>query len=612
MRYNVNKQEYAQREIWMIKITKDSVKRFLRKKRIDTLKKEYIRICLIYMIIGITWVFFSDALAMRLFTDKKILLLVNNYKGYLFITVTTIVLYILIEKLIKKVQLAERQLNKSNDELREANEELQSYLDQLTETEEELRAQYEQILDYDKSLGLSEEKYKTLVNQMQLGLGLYEGKLGDDILNYRLIDANSSHEILTGLKKEKIMDMLFKDIHTYMEFENIVKMRRTIKTGEPCRYERYRPATDIYYEILCYKPKENQMAVIINDISERKKLEQRLQFLSYHDQLTGLYNRRFFLKEMDRLDCARYMPLTVTMADVNGLKLINDTFGHTVGDEYIRKIAEIMKIAFRPEDIVCRLAGDEFVILSPNTSEKEADKLIQQYHKLAKNEAVHSVQLSLSIGYSTKKDEEEHIREVYKKAEDYMYKKKIFESPSMRGRTINTMISTLHEKNPREELHSRRVSELCEKMGYVLELSEDKVKELKTVGLLHDIGKIAIEEGILNKPGKLTSEEWEEIKKHPEIGYRILNTVNDMSEMADYVLAHHERWDGKGYPKGLKGQEIPMEASIIAIADTYDAIVSERSYRSALSKEFAISELTKNSGTQFCPDLVHIFVEKVL
>jgi putative nucleotidyltransferase with HDIG domain len=201
--------------------------------------------------------------------------------------------------------------------------------------------------------------------------------------------------------------------------------------------------------------------------------------------------------------------------------------------------------------------------------------------------------------------------EVLKKAEDYMYKKKLFESPSMRGKTIDTIITTLHEKNPREEQHSLRVSQICENMGIILGMSEDEIRELKSVGLLHDIGKIAIDEGILNKNGKLTSEEMEEIRKHPEIGYRILSTVNELSEMADYVLAHHERWDGFGYPKGLKGDEIPKQSLIIAIADAYDAMISDRSYRKALTKEYALSELIKNAGTQFSEDYVKIFVDQV-
>ena len=149
-------------------------------------------------------------------------------------------------------------------------------------------------------------------------------------------------------------------------------------------------------------------------------------------------------------------------------------------------------------------------------------------------------------------------------------------------------------------------------MGEALGLSDYKIKELKTVGLLHDIGKIAIEEHILSKTGKLTDKELNEIKRHPEIGYRILSTVNEMSEMADYVLAHHERWDGKGYPKGLKADEIPLESRIIAIADAYDAMTGDRSYRRPMQPTAVLEELQLNAGTQFDAELVNLFIEKVL
>ncbi len=209
------------------------------------------------------------------------------------------------------------------------------------------------------------------------------------------------------------------------------------------------------------------------------------------------------------------------------------------------------------------------------------------------SEKVGFVDISISFGYKTKKNEKEKIEDIFKDAEDNMYKKKLFEGPSMRGKTIKAIINTLHEKNQGEEEHSSRVSELCKTMGEALGMHEYENEELKSAGLLHDIGKIAIDEKLLNKVGKLTDDEWEEIKRHPEIGYRILNTVNDMADIAMCVLSHHERWDGKGYPKGLKGNEIPIMSRIIAIADAYDVMTSERSYKSAIPKEDCNRGITK-------------------
>ena len=182
----------------------------------------------------------------------------------------------------------------------------------------------------------------------------------------------------------------------------------------------------------------------------------------------------------------------------------------------------------------------------------------------------------------------------------------------MRGRTVDIIIKTLHEKNEELEQHSIRVSSLCVRMGRVLGMSTYKINELKIVGLLHDIGKIAIDENILNKSGKLTESEWKEIKRHPEIGFRILETAKGMSKVAKYVLSHHERWDGNGYPYCLKGNEIPIESRIIGIIDAYDAMTSERVYHAAKSVEDAVTELKRNAGIQFDPKLVRLFIEEVL
>ena len=353
-------------------------------------------------------------------------------------------------------------------------------------------------------------------------------------------------------------------------------------------------------------------AKLEEEVADRQKREEENLYLSYHDVLTGLYNRRFYEEEIKRLDTERNLPISIIMGDVNGLKLVNDAFGHDKGDELLQKAAAAMEGACRKDDIVARWGGDEFVILLPKTKAEEVEGIISRIKVLSSKDRISTLSFSISFGWDTKRKTNEDILKVLKSAEDYMYKHKIIENETLRSNTINTIIKTLHEKNPREEQHSQRVSEICQSIGRELGFSEIKISKLKVVGLLHDIGKIAIDESILNKPGKLTEQERDEIKRHPDIGYRILSTSHDMSELADCILAHHERWDGTGYPKGLKGEAIPTIARIIALADSYDAMTSERSYRKPLSEEVALAEIQKNAGSQYDPEIARIFVEKVL
>lgn len=432
--------------------------------------------------------------------------------------------------------------------------------------------------------------------------------------NGYFVDFKGSKDEAVIISKEELVGKTLWDILP-KEFAdksyNMIKL--TLETNKLQSFEYTIEIDEVsrIFEIRMVKSKEEVIA-IARDITERRKMEQKLDYLSYHDQLTGLYNRRFFEEELKRLNVTRNLPLTIVMADVNGLKLINDSFGHVIGDELLIKVAQVIKDGCREDDIISRIGGDEFVILLPNTSSKDAEMIVNRIRGLASLQKVSSIELSISFGWETKSKEEEEITEIFNKAEDYMYTRKLFEGPSMRSKTINTIISTLHEKNFREEQHSKRVSKICRKMGEVLELSQEDIKELETVGLLHDIGKIAIDEVILNKTQEIENDEWDEIRRHPEIGYRILKTGSDMAEIAEFVLSHHERWDGKGYPKGLKGEEIPLQARIISIADAYDAMSSDRPYRNALREEEIIKEFKENAGTQFDPKLVRIFIEKII
>ena len=348
------------------------------------------------------------------------------------------------------------------------------------------------------------------------------------------------------------------------------------------------------------------------DITERKRIEEEIFYIGYHDQLTGLYNRRFYEEELKRLDVPRSIPLTLVIGDINGLKLINDSFGHNKGDEIIRNAAEVLRKGFRECDIVARIGGDEFGIVLPNTNAEEAEQIIKRVKELVDAVNVSPLELSISFGYDTKTKSGEDVEEIEKSAEDHMYRHKLYESLSMRSQTIDIIMNALVEKSQRELMHSRRVSELCAAFAKKLDMTDTEVNKMRMAGLIHDIGKIGVDETTLNKPQKLDKEEWEEVKKHPEAGWRILTSVNEVSELANFVFEHHEKWDGTGYPRGLRGNEISLEARIIALADAYDAMTNQRSYRGAYNLEEAIVELEQCSGTQFDPKLTRLFVDAIV
>ncbi len=271
-----------------------------------------------------------------------------------------------------------------------------------------------------------------------------------------------------------------------------------------------------------------------------------------------------------------------------------------------------MREECRSDEIVARYGGDEFVILLPKTDVSEAEKLARRLKQSIEQQKVWNLDLSVSIGWDAKTNADSSFSQVISDAETYMYQKKIVEHQSKRSLVIKSILNTLVVKSPREEEHAQRVSQYCEQIGSAYGLSYDQVKTLASAGELHDIGKIATDKHVLDKVSQLTGDEWREIKKHPETGYRILSTASEFANLADAIIAHHERWDGNGYPKGLQGEGIPFMARVIAVADAFDAMTSDRPYRPAMSMQEAAIEMNKYAGTQFDPEIVQVFLTKVL
>jgi diguanylate cyclase (GGDEF)-like protein len=352
-------------------------------------------------------------------------------------------------------------------------------------------------------------------------------------------------------------------------------------------------------------------AVIAEDITMKRKNEEEKEYLRTHDPLTKLSNRVYFEQQMQVLDKEEHDSISMINFDINGLILINEAFGHESGDELIIFVAETLNKVFDEHSVVSRVGGDQFTVISINTTKEEALSKAREVADMVKAYDVHGIQLSISYGIATRVGDED-INTLFLTSENNMYSNKIFESQSYRNNSIKSMIKAYHEKNPREEDHSHRVSKLCEKFGMALGMGDDDINKLKAISHLHDIGKIAIDEAILNKPGKLTADEWETIKKHPEIGARIISTSDEYVVIADDILSHHERFDGQGYPFGISGTKIPIRARIIAIIDAFDAMTSDRPYRKAMPQKEAVEELKRCAGTQFDPELVRVFIREVL
>lgn len=388
-------------------------------------------------------------------------------------------------------------------------------------------------------------------------------------------------------------------------------------------------------------------------MEELDRKNRELTELSITDGLTGLFNHRFL---QDRFDFElkrvhRYGGnLSCLLLDIDHFKMINDSYGHQFGDSVLRQIAMIMKTQSREIDICGRYGGEEFMII---TNLKADDALLYatklhtaiENHPFKKGQS--SVKVTVSIGIAEYRSDVKFKQQLIERADNALYQAKKdgrnliriwkereclgdkaldrgsveelklkFELMSKKMRntcmeSINVLVKAIDAKDPMAKEHSRNVSIYSKMIAESMNIPKTEVEIISNAALLHDIGKISIHNEILSKKDNLTSLEYQALKRHPEIGVNILRELKFLEKELPIILHHHERFDGGGYPHGLKGREIPIGSRIIAVADSFDAMVSGRSYKEKISSETAIEELKKGCNTQFAPEIVEAFIKAI-
>ncbi|MDL2218923.1 diguanylate cyclase [Ruminococcaceae bacterium OttesenSCG-928-O06] len=353
-----------------------------------------------------------------------------------------------------------------------------------------------------------------------------------------------------------------------------------------------------------------EVVAVCRDVTEERKQEENLRYMSTHDSLTGVFNRFHYEEEMARIQAHEVVNVAVIMADLNGLKLVNDAFGHAKGDELLKEAAALLNRVCQHRHDVYRLGGDEFTILAYDMTEGDTDELGCRIDEECQKTKKRPIPINLSWGAALRRTTQQNMQDIYIQAESSMYANKLLDSRSMRSHVLATLKETLRSRNLETADHTQRMENMVMAVGRRLGLPTGDFDRLVLLASMHDIGKVAVPDDVINKPGKLTKAEWEIMRSHSETGSRIATTAQELSVISDEIACHHERWDGAGYPYGKQGEDIPLLSRIINVVDSYDVMTHKRVYKqTAMTHTEAIEELKRCSGSQFDPTIVDLFLE---
>ncbi|AWK50000.1 diguanylate cyclase [Clostridium beijerinckii] len=497
---------------------------------------------------------------------------------------------------------------------REIDKELLNYIDEIIPVNLKFRETQQQKFENNDDISYinSDDGIITYSKENSEASKTIEDINGQDSIIIRMFDKNSNSEQISHFLKNFIFRFLC--LIVIILIFDIIVINRYILI-------RLSKLTSFIEKV--GKTKDTKLTVNLSGNDEFSKLaeatnkmlakinlaNQEILFLSYSDKLTGLKNRAYMEKILNELDKNEEESYYIIMGDLNGLKLTNDALSHVEGDKLLKIVSRILKENCAYDDVISRWGGDEFIILIKNKDEVYVSNLIDKIRGKCENEEKFHFKISIALGYAGSYEENSNIEAVMGLAEKRMYRNKLLEEKSARSATINSLLRTLHEKNSETEEHTIRIKNLSLRLGKRIGLKKEKLDELELLSSLHDIGKIGIPEQILMKSSKLTDEEWETMKTHSDIGYRIASSTPELAHIANKILAHHERYDGTGYPNKLNGEEIPLLSRIITIVDSFDVMTHKRIYKEAFDKEYVIEELERCSGTQFDPLLVKEFID---